>query len=239
MTALYRELDPKVALSMEGLKPSCKAGCTGCCHLLVLISLPEAVALAEYVLQNVERRKMVPELSARFWKQAQAIEQGGIRQIRTSYFKKKVPCGFLNTETNLCMVYEARPPACRYHFAVSPPENCSPDVEADVSRVDTREAELVCLGEANKVSKQVKIPLYVAPLPIAMLWAFKLLIEGRASFDASMNDPNLGVLNLNGWMQTLRSDEAIAVPPEAPSEVALPTEELKTQSPETPAGGSV
>lgn len=226
MTSVYKELDPGVAKAMDGMKVSCKPGCASCCYLLTLATLPEAVAVAEYILSNVERRKLVPELSKRFWQQAEAIERGGLRQIRLNYLKKKVPCGLLNTENNICMAYEARPGACRYHFVVSPPENCA-DVEAQVARVDTRGVELALLSEANKVSKQTKLPLYVAPLPIVMLWAFKLLIEGRPAFEAALKDPNLGVLNLDGWMQTLKADEAPVV-----------VAEEKTPAPETIPEGS-
>lgn len=232
MSSVYKEMDLSVVKAMDGMKVSCKVGCASCCNLLVLASLPEAVAVAEYILSSVERRKLVPELSKRFWQQAEAIEQGGLRQIRVNYLKKKVPCGLLNTDNNTCMAYEARPGACRYHHVVTPPENCA-DPEAAVGRVDTRGVELALLSEANKVSKQTKLPLYVAPLPVVMLWAFKLLIEGRKAFEDALKDPNLGILSLDGWMQTLRADEA----PEAPGAAEPPSEE-KTPTPETIPEGS-
>lgn len=229
MVSLYKEVDPLVKRGMEGLNVSCKEGCASCCYLMVLVSLPEAVAIAAHILGDVERRKQVPELSRKFWEQAKALEEGQFAQIRTQYFKKQIPCAFLDTEKKTCTVYDVRPPACRYHYVVSDPALCSPDSDANVQRVDTANTEDVCLSEANRVSKQTKLPLFVAPMPITMLWAFKLLIEGRSAFDAALRDPNLGVLNLAGWISALRLDES------KPQPEALPE---KTPTPETAPGGS-
>jgi Fe-S-cluster containining protein len=230
MTGLYKELDPAVEKAMDGMKVSCKVGCAGCCHLLTLISLPEAVAIAEHILADPRRRQTIPALSNKFFEQLNRIplteaSATGFKDLRTKYFATKTPCAFLDTTTNQCTVYSVRPSACRYHFVVTDPELCSPDRPGErVGRVNTFGADAKVLSEANRVSRQTKLPLYIAPLPVAMLWAFKLLIEGRAAFDAALAESAeaLGAMNLIGWMDLFEREspafsqalaEAVGAPP--------------------------
>jgi Fe-S-cluster containining protein len=202
MTSLYETLDPAVAKMTEGVTLSCKAGCAGCCYLLTLVSLPEAVAIAEYFLADVQRRNLIPLLMRSFWEQTQAIPTGEFETIRRSYFEKRIPCTFLDEETKLCTIYPVRPSACRYHFVVSEPALCQPESgQQTVGRVSTLQATVQVLSEANRASSQAKVPLSIAPLPVVMLWAFKLLIEGRAAFESALKDENLGTMSLDGWTE--------------------------------------
>ena len=157
-----------------------------------------------------------------------------MKTIRDGYFRKKVPCTFLDTATNRCTIYSVRPSACRYHAVVSDPELCSPDVRGVVGKVNVMALDAAMLSESNRVSNQVKMPLFIAPLPVVVLWAFKLLIEGREVFDAALNDPEMGAMDLMGWMERLNNDEGTAVPSTFPTEPETlpPTPEAVTTSPE-------
>jgi Fe-S-cluster containining protein len=221
MTALYEVLDPAVAKSTAHLTISCKPGCAGCCYLLALISLPEGVAIAEYFLEDTQRRNLIPLLMRSFYEQVQSMPSGSFKsftEVREQYFEKKVACTFLDTETKLCTIYPVRPGACRYHMVVSDPKLCQPEAGVqEVARPDTREAEARMLSEANRVSNQAKVPLYVAPLPVVMLWAFKLLIEGRKAFEEALKDESLGAMGLHVWMDLLHAhQQARQVPPPPP-----------------------
>lgn len=221
MTALYDVIDPALKKATEGMSITCKAGCAGCCYLLALVSLPEAIAIAEHFLSDTQRRQLIPLLMRSFFEQAQAIPPGPFKTIRESYFAKKVPCTFLDTETKLCTIYSVRPSACRYHFVVTDPVLCQPESgNQEVARINTVEADARVLSEANRVSNQTKIPLFVAPLPVAMLWAFKLLIEGREAFELALKDDTLGALSLKGWTELLHADES-ALKVQAQSEVPV------------------
>jgi Fe-S-cluster containining protein len=206
--ALYVQLDAQATVQTEGIKLSCKAGCAHCCHLLLLVTLPEAIAIAEYFLADSQRRTLIPTLSRQFFEQVQKIPLGVSEDIRTEYFKSKTPCAFLDTTSNLCSVYEVRPTACRYHWVISDPDLCSPDKTSQVQKLDTLTTDVRALQEALKSSKQAKLPLFIAPLPVMMLWAFKLLVEGRSAFDRDLNSPaqELGSLNLLGWRELLERE---------------------------------
>lgn len=218
MLDVYAKIDAAVAPAVAEAKPSCKVGCAGCCHLLALVTLPEAVAIAEDFLADVSKRQMIPLLMQSFVKQATSIDVSDMGTVRQKYFSKKVACTFLDPETNLCTVYATRPGACRYYFVQSDPKLCSPEAGSQtVAQISLPDADLMVLSEAARVSKQTKLPLYVAPLPVMMLWAFKILIEGPTALTEGLKDPELGVLNLEFWNANLSS---IAPPQHA--EIAAP-----------------
>lgn len=222
MTTLYDKLDPVFEKSASQLTLSCKAGCAGCCYQLTLVSLPEAVAIAEYFLMDTQRRGLIPLLMRSFLEQAGKIPPGDIKAIRQEYFHKKVPCTFLDEETKLCTIYPVRPSACRYHAVVTDPALCQPEAGIqEVGFVDTRVVTAHVLSEANRVSKQTKIPLFLAPLPVMMLWAFKLLIEGRAAFELALKDDGLGSLGLKEWSD-LYQPIHLPPPPETAHETPAP-----------------
>lgn len=212
MKQLYGELDKEWEKATDGVKISCKVGCASCCYLLTLATLPEGIAIAEHFLSDVQRRNMIPDLMRKFWEQLQHIEAKGVRTIRDGYFRKKVPCTFLDTVTNRCTIYSVRPEACRYHAVVTDPELCSPDVRGVVGKVNAMQFDAATLSEANRISNQAKLPLFIAPLPVVMLWSFKLLIEGREAFDLALHDPEMGVMDLMGWMERLNEDEGTNIP---------------------------
>lgn len=201
MLAVYADVDPQVEKAASNLKISCKAGCSGCCYLMAMTTLPEAVAIAEYFLEDIQRRQSIPLLMRSLFAQIEQMPSGMISEVRQKYFEKKVPCTFLDTETNLCTIYSVRPSACRWHLVVSDPKLCQPEAGLQtVARVDTKQADVKAMGEALRVSNQVKMPFHVAPLPVMMMWAFKLLIEGREAFNEALKDAGSDALSLNFWM---------------------------------------
>jgi Fe-S-cluster containining protein len=206
MKSVYAELDVVFARATDGMKLTCtSSGCAGCCYQLVLITLPEGVAIAEYLLSDAQRQSKIPGLMHSFFRQLQQVEPS--KSIRQDYFRKKVACSFLD-EANCCTIYSVRPGACRYHAVVSDKALCASVEDVMVSKVDVRSLDVVLVSEASRVSKQLKLPLFVAPLPAVVPWALKLLIEGRAAFDAALEDSELGGLNLLGWVECLRADES-------------------------------
>lgn len=214
MLSVYDELDPKVAKGNEGLNVTCKVGCAGCCYQMTLLAFPEAVAIAEHFLADTQRRQLIPLLMRSFWEQLQHLEGAEtVREMRQKYFAKKIPCVFLGLDNKICTIYEVRPAVCRYHFVVSDPALCQPEAgQQDVAMVNTLGVQTEVLSEANRVSNQTKVPLYVAPMPVVMLWAFKLLIEGREAFERALKEPDLGAMDLNGWQARVQPQGSGAAP---------------------------
>lgn len=122
---MYRAMDtvgPAVA-SVEGASP-CRAGCSHCCHIPVLITAAEARALARASGAPLERspaggvQREPGESEESFFQRLDAQRQEAAANNRGE------PCPFLGQD-GLCGVYEARPSACRLYFSLeNSPEPC-------------------------------------------------------------------------------------------------------------------
>lgn len=119
----------------EGRTISCRAGCGACCRQVVPISEAEAVYIAELVAamppeqQARVRARFREALTAlgeslveRLRDTSQFKEMAQRREIGEEYFRRGVPCPFLEEER--CTIYPHRPMSCREYLVTSPAENC-------------------------------------------------------------------------------------------------------------------
>lgn len=201
LMARYAELDAAMAENPSAAQITCKGvGCFGCCYQLALASLPEGIAIASTWLSDPRRRQLVPGLIKKLWEQASHIKAGMPEDLRAGWFREKIPCAFLLS--GRCTTYEARPAACRYHAVVTEPAPCSPDVVADVGMINTQVLQAKLLAYAAQLSEYEAMPVYVAPLPVTMIWAFKLLLDGREAFEAALRLPVTTPQHLRAWTVT-------------------------------------
>lgn len=194
MMAVYRQLQEPLEKYAADNNTTCRKGCASCCNLLVYISLPEAVAIAEKVLEDPAR---TADVLRKCYEQIQKLHLDADK-----YFRQAVPCMFLD-ESKACTVYDVRPMPCRHHYVVSPPEDCSPLVDGKtIVRLNTQKADVFVTQESLRVSKQRQIPLLLAPIPVAVMWATKLLTEGEAAFMRALEtEEDLGLMDIRGWTQ--------------------------------------
>jgi hypothetical protein len=89
----------------RGRTVACAEGCTWCCHLKVLVSVPEVLALAASLRADPAR---LDEVRARV-AEAHRTTRGMTHARRAA---AKVPCPLLSS-AGRCVAYEARPLACR------------------------------------------------------------------------------------------------------------------------------
>jgi Fe-S-cluster containining protein len=206
MLAVYRELDAPLKKYAEDGKTTCQKGCAHCCHLQVYISLPEAVAIAERIMPDP---KLTAEVVRKCYDQLPKLKRDSVE-----YFKQAEPCVFLS-EAKECGIYDVRPMPCRHHYVASPPEDCSPLVDGrTVVRLNTQKADGFVMSESLRVMKQHQIPLLLAPIPVAVLWALKLLAEGEMKFRDSLNTPeDLGLFDIRRWTQHAINTVAMTTQP--------------------------
>jgi Fe-S-cluster containining protein len=102
---------------------ACTAGCTYCCHNMVMATAPE-IFLAARELRSRHDKAHLANVAGRCEAVAQAREAGA-----------RPPCPLL--ESDCCSVYAARPAVCRKHnsFAVEP---CRNEHEGRPSRIPLR-----------------------------------------------------------------------------------------------------
>lgn len=168
----------------KGQVVSCRMGCAACCRMLVPLSPPEAFSLAQYIEQlPSERREAVERrldaskghLAAhglleplRAVAEAEnPIPDEELEPINRAYYALRHPCPFLENE--ICMIYEARPAACRELLVTSPPALCENLTENPVAPIPVSVRIGTVLGLVwAAVSSS---PPRLIPLPLALDWA--------------------------------------------------------------------
>ena len=203
MLSVYRQLEPKLEEAAAQANVTCKKGCASCCYLQIYVSLPEAVALAEQIGKDP---KHTAEVLKKCYEQLPKLNPDN-----ALHFKQMLPCVLLDEETKTCTAYEARPTACRHHYVVSPASNCSPLAEnTEIERLNLEKVDAFVLGESLRVLKQHQLPALLAPIPVALLWAFRLLAEGEVKFiDTLSSKEDYGLMDIRRWTaQALAAVEA-------------------------------
>lgn len=117
--ALYSAIDELLEAFLqragaEGQPVSCKKGCAWCCHQEVFAITHEFLYLNEYVqkhLSEVERDDVLVR--------AQEKVKISMNLSVEEQLKIRSACPFL--QSGSCMVYEARPMACRIYLSASEP----------------------------------------------------------------------------------------------------------------------
>jgi len=167
--ALYQHLDAKVSEVLKQFKVSCSKGCSECCKQITTVMLPEGTLIAEVVLTWPTWRKWAGKL--RKW----CDQFAGPEVTRDSYFNAQVPCPFLNHNGEVCRIYEYRPSACRYLYAVSPKEMCSANNKTKlISYLNLHEIEAQSWKFAQDVQPDGTLAV-AAPLPLMVLTCMGML----------------------------------------------------------------
>lgn len=192
MLPVYQDIEQMLGHVKASHPVSCKEGCDHCCHQLILITMPEALALAEEVFKHPQK---IPEIMRRC--------EETLRHYDTldagKFYEKQVPCVFL--EDHRCSVYGVRPVTCRTHIVGTPPENCaSGATDPIVGKYDLKAVTVAALEEANRAWQQRRIcPPLLAPMPVAVAWAMRLLAEGESAFKKAIEAEDLGILDIKQW----------------------------------------
>jgi Fe-S-cluster containining protein len=115
--ALYAAMDELLEAfllraSEEGQPVSCKKGCSWCCHQEVFAITHEFLYLNDYVQKHLSEADSLAVLERAREKVKISMNKSVEEQL-----KIRSACPFL--ESDSCMVYEARPMACRIYLSAS------------------------------------------------------------------------------------------------------------------------
>jgi Fe-S-cluster containining protein len=165
---------------------ACREGCDACCSNFVRASLPEAIAIAEFLAEDRHadvRRRFEEKLPA--WRERGAPEldelaallerNGGPPQagadreaygrIGVKYGQKANPCPF--NEGGRCAIYPVRPTVCRAVYVLDTAEHCTPG-RGSPRRVShpTLDAAMLDAGRAmSRESERLGGRIYEEALP--------------------------------------------------------------------------
>lgn len=132
MLGVYREIDKAIKreldkFRLEGIVPTCKAGCYFCCRQKIPFSLPEAHVLAQYIKRNFSKAQK-DELRQRMsdwfvWVSHELPKYGHTSADEMAAFYDHSPyCPLL--VDGKCLTYPVRPFVCRVHYVSSSLDNC-------------------------------------------------------------------------------------------------------------------
>jgi Fe-S-cluster containining protein len=149
----------------------CRKGCNFCCHLLVEVSAPEALTIAEYVrdqFTEAEQADLMKAIDAH-------IEATGSMDHKKR-FNSRVQCPLLRD--GLCSVYTVRPLACRtwHSFSV---EKCQEDFEHPTDHT-TAPVNVLALALSGNIRNGLAIALRAARLEyrsLELVRALKIALE--------------------------------------------------------------
>lgn len=214
---VYKEQDRYSRAAAEIKNATCVEGCAHCCYKFTTCSLPEGIAIAEFLLTDLSMDWGFNQLMKAVYDTAKLVSAPDLNEA--TYFERQVPCPFL-TPKNTCRIYEVRPAVCRYHYVVSDPSHCAVDApDRSVLFLNLRVLEGKVWSEGDRVSKQVGLPLSVfAPLPIVVSWGMRALTEGLETWTEGIE--KLGTaFTLDYWLarMTMLAMEAGAFDLKCPS----------------------
>ncbi|MCP8617903.1 YkgJ family cysteine cluster protein [Salirhabdus salicampi] len=116
----------------SNMKPTCRLGCAFCCYFPIIVNGMEAKLMVEAIEDMpVERRnELINHLQQYFVnyeeqiKEATSLDFEEDPHFKKKYIQKQLPCPFLDTQSNVCLAYEARPIPCRTYVNYTNPEVC-------------------------------------------------------------------------------------------------------------------
>lgn len=152
---------------------SCQKGCDHCCYKLVVIGLPDALMIAQAIMEKPNWKRIIPRLR----ESALHACNGEVREA--PWFEKHIPCPLLDTENKVCTIYQSRPTPCRYHMAVSPAELCDPQANpgAEIALIDLRYVERAIDAWQMKVAIDLAGIPFAAALPVMVLYAMTVFTK--------------------------------------------------------------
>jgi Fe-S-cluster containining protein len=215
----YATIDAQIAEVVDNARKAghripCNRGCAGCCSRPAAMAHTELPALVEAIRALPAHVVRAIEAGLHAWRRratAAGIELATVRSATPGYLNARLVCPLLDTETQLCRVYGARPLSCRGHFIadegdggarcadeVGPPTLMMTGVvAAGLLRLDV----LPSRGELSVV--------LLLPEMLLRAWA---MVRGRQTF-AEFSQEILAWRRAQG--ETLHvTDEDVAVPPE-------------------------
>lgn len=139
--AIAAEVDRGCAVRAEAgarrrLPVVCARGCNGCCEELVLVWLPEAIAIARWLMEPAQRdvrdrfvaafpawEKAVGDAPRRLAELRAARDGAAFLEAHRAQWGRRVLCAF-NVDGD-CAIYPVRPVSCRTAHAVETSARCS------------------------------------------------------------------------------------------------------------------
>ncbi len=198
MAEMYQTLDGYAEIQAAKMKTTCKKGCSSCCYLFAIIGPANGLVLADHILKQPNWESWLPKLAA-------AAEKTCFEGVcRTTYFDKAIPCVFLDTESGTCKVYDKRPAACRFHYVVSDPKDCSPHAPGrpTTASIDFIQLEELTWAVDLQLTKQMGWEMPPAgPIPVVVLHMMQYLTKDDLYAHGEVMKYSIGIPDSFQWLK--------------------------------------
>lgn len=173
----YALIEAAIAKRIIRQPVSCKKGCAHCCYLFALITIADAINIADEILTSWTHWKPVA-----YKMKIAALQMSKPGMDAHDWFALQRPCVFLS-ENDICNIYSVRPAECRFYYVISPAIKCSIAYPGEkVARYDFLEAEKHIWKLSIEIQREhpeiigPPMPLVAAPLPLMVLHAMKAVL---------------------------------------------------------------
>jgi len=218
VTDVYAQNAALLSRAEQRPQVQCRPGCSACCTVLALATLPEGFVLADALLSRYATSE-IADLRARLDAHIEAHYARPDVEVlhRESHFAKGVPCALLGAD-NRCTAHVGRPAACRYHLVLSDPALCArnPDGTPNDIRMMNLEPYKMQVYAASAGNKAV--PGTLMPIELAVWWALLHRVDGGAAFQAAYEDPRYTFRAFDRWLDWAYRLGMAGRTPEVPKE---------------------
>lgn len=186
LQVIYNEHEPRfraqeAGMAAEGRPVRCASGCDDCCYLLVTCTIPEALAMVHRMRLDGTIKEFI---RARPWERDEEdLHRDGMTNLE--WMRMRRPCLHLDTATRTCRVYDARPAVCRQYAVVTDPALCAIP-NSDIATPDRRQEREEVFVASMAIAADLKLPVAMLPLPVAMKWACIVYLDGAGALAAAL-----------------------------------------------------
>ncbi|OEH92969.1 hypothetical protein BFG57_14400 [Bacillus solimangrovi] len=132
---LLKSLDQQIEVIEEqvNISPTCFKGCAFCCYFPIIVTKLEAKVILSHInsLPAEDRKSVLAHLNQYFLEHENKMNEvcsldfHEDPDFKKKYITQQLPCPMLNTKTNTCVAYKARPTPCRTYLNYGSPQVCA------------------------------------------------------------------------------------------------------------------
>ncbi len=152
----------------------CKRGCDYCCHQFTTISIPESLYCIEELFFSDSQDSLLKKQNQLMKQQLDFVKEftgEKLDEYRVSWFEKQFPCVFLDQDLKTCRIYKRRPVTCRAYLVIGDKELCKGPALSQIKIVNPAYPAMQIISASIAVSRELKIPANLFPIPLAIVWA--------------------------------------------------------------------
>lgn len=177
----------------EGHKIPCKRGCSACCYDVAIVTHYEIVPILDAIRKMPKEQQEKIRADTLKWAENMAHKTISVNStepdLRRYHAEPKAKCPLLDAEKGECMVYEHRPPACRFHIVgnIEPAACANRQNEPQITALELHEpvarTQMLIVSSMIKKTGHRTIPVLALMIPGMLLHAWRAIENPELSLE--------------------------------------------------------